>query len=93
MTDPLDPAPDSGAADAAARAFAARTRFFAISLFRLSGVFILLFGTLIMLQHFAWVQGDKAKWMGFFISCVGFVQTIIVPRLLLRAWATPRDPQ
>ncbi|WP_443971766.1 hypothetical protein [Sphingobium sp. CR28] len=86
MTDPL---PN----DEATRAAAARTRFFAISLFRLSGVFILLFGVLIMLQHFDWVQGDKAKWMGFMISCVGFIQTIVVPRLLLRAWASPRAPR
>ena len=86
MTDQTDP-------EATARASAARTRFFAISLFRLSGVFILLFGVLIMLQHYDWVQGEKAKWMGFIVSCVGFIQTIVVPRLLLRAWATPRDPR
>lgn len=86
MTDPLDP-------QDAARASAARARFLAISLFRLSGVFILLFGVLIMLQHYDWVRGDKAKWMGFIVSCVGFIQTIVVPRLLLRAWATPRDPE
>ena len=78
------------AAAAAKRASAARARFFAIGLFRLSGALILLFGMLIMLQRFDWVQGGKAKWMGLIISCVGFVQFIIVPRLLLRAWATPR---
>lgn len=92
MTDPLSSEPldqpDPQRADAAAR-----TRFFAISLFRLSGVFILLFGVLIMLQHFTWIQGDRAKWLGLIISCVGFVQTIVVPRLLLRAWASPREPK
>jgi protein-S-isoprenylcysteine O-methyltransferase Ste14 len=88
MTDPVKSEPE---ADAASRASAARTRYFVISLFRLSGVFILLFGVLIMLKHFDWVQGERAKWMGFIFACVGFVQTIIVPRMLLRAWATPRD--
>lgn len=77
--------------DAARRVAAAKQRFFAISLFRLSGVFILLFGMAISMQRFGWVQGDKAKWMGLIVSIVGFFQFLIVPRLLARAWATPRE--
>jgi hypothetical protein len=77
--------------EAARRAAAARQRFFAISLFRLSGAIILLFGMAISMQRFGWVQGDKAKWMGVIVSTVGFIQFILVPRLLARAFATPRD--
>ena len=77
--------------DAARREAAARQRFFAISLFRLAGAVILMFGIVISLQRFSWVQGDKAKWMGLIVSIVGFFQFIVVPRLLARAWATPRN--
>ncbi|BAK68120.1 hypothetical protein SLG_34450 [Sphingobium sp. SYK-6] len=76
---------------AARRAAAAKQRFFIISLFRLSGAIILIFGMAISLQRFGWVQGDKAKWMGLIISIVGFVQFMIVPRMLARAFATPRE--
>lgn len=84
---PSDPATDP---DAARRAAAAKQRFFAIGLFRLSGAAILMFGIAISLQRFGWVQGDKAKWMGLIVSIAGFFQFLIVPRLLARAWATPR---
>jgi len=86
--------PDSAAplgADEARRAALARQRFFIIGLFRLSGALILLFGMAISLQRFGWVQGDKAKWMGLIVSIVGFVQFMIVPRMLARAFATPRE--
>lgn len=83
-TDSIDP-------DAARREAAARQRFFAISLFRLAGAVILMFGIVISLQRFSWVQGDKAKWMGLIVSILGFFQFIVVPRLLARAWATPRN--
>lgn len=78
-------------ADAARRAALAKQRFFMIGLFRLSGALILLFGLAIALQRFGWVQGDKAKWMGVIIATVGFFQFFLVPRLLQRAFATPRD--
>ncbi len=84
MTDqipPPDPAPDP--------VRAARQRLLFINLFRLSGVFILMFGFLIMMQRFGWVQGQKAKMMGAIIATAGFIQTVIVPRMLLRAWRTP----
>ncbi len=92
MTDTPPPAPAPDDAEAAARrAAAARQRFVALGLFRLSGVFILMFGIAISMHRFGWVQGDKAKWLGLIVSCVGFFQFLIVPRLLARAWATPRD--
>lgn len=80
--DPTDPAN-------AAREAAARQRFFAIGLFRLSGAFIVGFGFAIMLEAFSWVSGDKAKMMGAIIATVGMVQWIFVPRLLKSAWRTP----
>lgn len=68
---------------------AARERLLFINLFRLSGVFILMFGFLIMMQRFSWVQGKEAKIMGAIIATVGMAQTIVIPRMLLRAWRTP----
>jgi hypothetical protein len=85
-----DPAAPPGADDAR-RAELARQRFFMIGLFRLSGALIILFGMAIGLQRFGWVQGDKAKWMGMIVSIVGFVQFMVVPRMLARLFATPRD--
>ncbi|WP_255210232.1 hypothetical protein [Sphingobium cloacae] len=61
----------------------ARQRFFAIGLFRLSGAFVVMFGILILMQRFAWVQGGKAKAMGLIFVIVGLFQYMIVPRLLL----------
>lgn len=78
--------------DEARRAVLARQRFYMIGLFRLSGALIILFGMAIGLQRFGWVQGDKAKWMGMIVSIVGFVQFMVVPRMLARLFATPRDP-
>ncbi len=84
MTDPLPLTNEQKAREAAAR-----QRFFAIGLFRLSGVFILMFGFLIMLEKFSFVSGQKAELMGAIIATVGMFQTIIVPRILARAWRTP----
>jgi uncharacterized membrane protein YcjF (UPF0283 family) len=81
----------SDQSDEARRAALAKQRFFMIGLFRLSGALILLFGLAIALQRFEWVQGDKAKWMGVIVTTVGFFQFFLVPRLLARAFATPRD--
>ncbi len=61
----------------------ARQRFFAISLFRLSGAFIVMFGFLVLMQRFSWVQGGKAKAMGTILVLVGLFQFVIVPRLLV----------
>ncbi|HXD03455.1 MAG TPA: hypothetical protein VN627_09120 [Novosphingobium sp.] len=88
MTDPaMPPEPD-----AAAREKAARSRFLALSLFRLSGALILVFGLAIAMQKFGWVTGQKARIMGVIIATVGFIQMVLVPRLLLRAWVTPPQP-
>ncbi|MDF0546129.1 hypothetical protein PX699_27610 [Sphingobium sp. H39-3-25] len=70
----------------------ARQRYFAIGLFRLSGVFVLMFGFLIIMQRFSWVQGDKAKMMGAILSVVGLVQTLVIPRLLLAAISSSSKP-
>ena len=75
-----------------AREKAARQRFLAISLFRLSGALILAFGLAIAMEHFSWVMGQKARIMGVIVATMGFIQMMLVPRLLLRAWASPRRP-
>jgi len=77
--------------DRAAREAAAKQRFFALNLFRLSGVAIVMFGFAIMLGKFGFVEGQKAKIMGAIIACVGMFQTLMVPRILSRAWRTPEE--
>lgn len=77
-------------AEAARRAAAAKQRFYIISLFRLTGALILAFGIAIGMERFDWVQGDKAKWMGVIVASVGFFQFMLVPRMLARAFATPK---
>ncbi|MBB6123880.1 hypothetical protein [Sphingobium subterraneum] len=89
MTDPdFPPAPEPTAAQ---REAAAKQRFIALNLFRLSGVAIVMFGFLIMMERFGFVAGQKAKIMGAIIATVGLFQTIVVPRILVRAWRTPRE--
>lgn len=70
-----------------------RQRFFAIGIIRLAGVFVLMFGFLILMQRFSWVQGEKAKIMGVIVSTVGMIQTIVIPRLMLRAFRSPKPTQ
>lgn len=88
MSDPISNTPPETAERQRALA---KQRFFAISLFRLSGALILLFGMAISLQRFDWVQADKAKWLGIIVSTVGFIQFLIVPRMLARAFSTRRQ--
>ncbi|MCH4151200.1 MAG: hypothetical protein LKF30_04530 [Sphingobium sp.] len=75
----------------AAREAAAKQRFVILNLFRLSGIIILSFGFLIMMQRFGFVQGQKAKIMGAIIATVGLIQAMFVPRYLGRAWRTPPE--
>ena len=67
----------------------ARQRFFALGLFRLSGALLVMFGFLILMQRFHWVQGNKAKAMGAIFVVVGLFQFVIVPRLLLALFRRP----
>ena len=78
------------AAEKAARDQAAKQRFFALSLFRLSGIAILAIAWVIILGKSGLVTGQKAKILGAIIAVIGLVQTIVVPRLLANIWRTPR---
>jgi hypothetical protein len=73
----------------------ARARFFALGLFRLSGALITVFGLLIFTERFGFVAGSKARQMGAIVIIVGLLQFVLIPRILSRAWRTPRidDPQ
>ncbi|HEX7853933.1 MAG TPA: hypothetical protein VF503_09580 [Sphingobium sp.] len=84
-------APELTPIDPESQARAARQRFFVISLFRLSGALILVFGIAIAQQHFGWVSGQKARIMGMIVVIVGFFQMMVIPRILLGAFATPKQ--
>jgi hypothetical protein len=92
MTDTESPPVSLPPVDPAAKERAARQRFFAIGLFRLSGALILVFGIAISQQHFGWVMGQKAKIMGMIVATVGFIQMMVIPRMLIRAFVTPKLP-
>ena len=81
----------SGDLEAARREDQARIRFFAISLVRLGGAFIVFFGIVMMLQRLNWIHGAPARYVGFCISVAGLFIFAIVTRLMQRRWATPRD--
>ncbi|MFT3967513.1 MAG: hypothetical protein QM690_16695 [Sphingobium sp.] len=92
MTDPApEETPPTPLPDADMAARSARQRFFAIGIFRLSGALILVFGIAIAQQHFGWVSGRKARIMGMIVVIVGFFQMVVIPRVLLRAFATPKQ--
>jgi len=82
---------DPQSPEAQAREAAAKQRFIALNLFRLSGIAIVMFGFLIMAQKFSFVAGQKAKIMGAIIATVGLFQAMVVPRILGRAWRTPPE--
>ncbi|MGE4431122.1 MAG: hypothetical protein AB7E05_10335 [Sphingobium sp.] len=88
--DPIDTSPEQAESEKAAREKAAKQRFFALSLFRLSGIAILIAAWFIILGKAGFVTGQKAKTLGAIIAAIGLVQTIIVPRLLAGIWRTPR---
>ncbi len=67
----------------------ARQRHFALGMFRLTGALLVMFGFLILMERFSWVQGSKAKAMGMIFVLVGLFQFIIVPRLLLSLFRRP----
>lgn len=76
--------------DSAARESIAKQRLLALTILRLSGLALLGFALLILTQHFDWVQGLNAKILGGVFAFVGLVQTMLIPRFLLRAWRTPQ---
>ena len=67
----------------------ARQRHFALGIFRLSGALLVMFGFLILMERFSWVQGSKAKALGMIFVLVGLFQFVIVPRLLLSLFRRP----
>ena len=67
----------------------ARQRHFALGMFRLTGALLVMFGFLILMERFSWVQGSQAKAMGMIFVLVGLFQFIIVPRLLLSLFRRP----
>lgn len=76
--------------DSALRESIAKQRLLALTILRLSGLALLGFALLILTQHFDWVQGRNAKILGGVFAFVGLVQTMLIPRFLLRAWRTPQ---
>ncbi|MPT48512.1 MAG: hypothetical protein E2598_08860 [Sphingobium sp.] len=80
-------------AEKAAREKAAKQRFFALSLFRLSGIAILMVAWAILLGKFSFVSGKDAKLLGSIIATIGLIQTIIVPRVLAGIWKQAQAKQ
>lgn len=99
MTDPAPQHPvaplatETPVQTAAEREKAAKQRFFALSLFRLSGIVILMFAWAILLGRFDFVSGRDAKLLGSIIATIGLVQTIIVPRVLAGIWKQAQSKQ
>ena len=87
-TPPIDPV-----AFKEAQEKAAKQRFFALSMFRLSGIAILMFAWAILLGKFDFVSGKDAKLLGSIIATIGLIQTIIVPRLLAGIWKQAQSKQ
>src|SRR3546814_11706688 len=74
------------------REAAAKQRFFALSLFRLSGEFILMFAFLIMLQQSSFVSAGQETIMRATMAWVGMFQTIIIPSIPPPPCPTPPPP-
>ncbi len=77
-------------ADTANAAAMAKQRFFAMSIMRLGGAFVVMLGLLISTEYFDRIQGDRAKWAGLAVSVVGLLQFSVIPRVLARAWSSTK---
>ncbi len=77
--------------DRAAREAAAKQRFFALGIVRLAGIPLIVFGFLLLMQRVSFLPPDKAKVAGIIFTVVGLFQSIMVPRMLTRAWRTPKQ--
>jgi hypothetical protein len=76
--------------DSTAHAAIAKQRLLALTIMRLAGLALLGFALLVLTQKFDWVQGDNARKLGAILACAGLVQTLVIPRLLLRGWKSPQ---
>ncbi len=77
----------------AQQAALAKQRHFAISIMRFAGVALVMFGIAMMVGRVPGVEGDMARYAGFAIAVVGLIDFAVVPRLMARRWASPRDPE
>ena len=65
----------------------ARTRFLIISLLRLMGALMVMFGIVIASERIA----SLPPALGYALIAAGFLDLLLVPRLLARRWRSP-DP-
>lgn len=63
----------------------ARQRFIALTLLRFSGVVLMLIGMANMVARTV----EPADMIGGIIFIVGFLDSLILPRILIRKWRTP----
>jgi hypothetical protein len=62
----------------------AKRRFLILTLIRLSGVVMALFGLLIIAG-----KVDLPKIAGYVVFVVGLIETMLIPPLLTRSWRSP----
>lgn len=65
----------------------ARTRFFILTLLRISGAALMMFGVLVTSGRFTSIPPAA----GYILVAVGFLDFLLMPRLLARRWRTPPD--
>jgi len=65
----------------------ARTRFFILSLLRISGAVLMMLGVLVTSGRFTSVPPVA----GYVLVAIGFLGFLLVPRALARRWRTPPD--
>jgi len=82
----LPPNPASPEADAIAR-----RRFVMLNIVRIAGIPFLMLGIAMEVGRVPGLTGDVWRYAGLAIALTGAFTTVIVPRLLARAWATPRN--
>ncbi len=71
----------------------AKQRHFVIAIMRFSGVALVMLGIAAMVGRVPGLEGDTGRYAGFAISLVGLLDFAVVPRLMARRWASPREPE
>lgn len=67
----------------------ARSRFLALTLIRLGGIALLMFGILVWRTDLLRDGGWPA--IGIPLALIGFVESLLLPKFVASRWRTPRD--
>ena len=68
----------------------AKARFAILMVLRFSAALMIMFGTVLAFGQTDWLDRDIARWLGYVLIAVGFIDLAVVVPMLTRRWRSPR---